>query len=71
MRLKYIKVIVILLLANFFIGSTAYSYGWGFKSSEGEQRPDIGKYEKLIENRFAYYAELTNEKNIYLTFDNG
>ena len=71
MRLNYVGVIGVFLLTSFFIVSTAYSYGWGFKPSKDERRPDIGRYEQLIENRFAYYAELTDEKNIYLTFDNG
>lgn len=46
-------------------------YGWGFKPSTDEMRPDIGKYEQLIADHLAYYAQNTNEKQIYLTFDNG
>lgn len=51
--------------------STVYGYGWGFKPTNNEKRPDVGVYEEIIENHLAYYAQFTDEKNIYLTFDNG
>lgn len=64
---------VIWLCLIFVICNTSpvYGYGWGFKPTTDEKRPDVGKYEQMIENRLAYYAEFTEEKNIYLTFDNG
>lgn len=61
----------IFLIFVLFNTSTAYGYGWGFKPTSDEKRPDIGKYEQIIENHLAYYAEFTEEKKIYLTFDNG
>lgn len=64
-------IIWLFLLFIFLHTSTAHGYGWGFKPTTDEKRPDIGKYEQIIENHLAYYAEFTEEKNIYLTFDNG
>lgn len=63
--------VLLTICVIFAFSSTAYSYGWGFKPSGHEQRPNIGTYEQLLANHFAYYAEETDEKNIYLTFDNG
>lgn len=62
------------LLILFFLLAyppTINGYGWGFKPAEQEERPDVGKYEEIIADHFAYYVEFTEDKNIYLTFDNG
>lgn len=65
------KVTILTMLFMLIYSSTVHGYGWGFKPTENEQGPDVGKYEQIIENHFAYYAEFTKEKNIYITFDNG
>lgn len=66
-------VICLMLIFVLFHASTVtvYGYGWGFKPTSDEKHPDIGKYEQIIAGYLAYYAEFTDEKNIYLTFDNG
>src|SRR5699024_12455838 len=51
--------------------SAVYAYGWGFKKSTENSPPDVGEYDNLLENQEAVYKEDTDEKNIYLTFDNG
>ncbi len=68
------KVVTCFLLSFGFLllfTSTAHGYGWGFVPSEKEKRPDVGKYEEILKGYHAYYAEITDEKNLYLTFDNG
>src|SRR5690625_3015049 len=49
----------------------ASSYGWGYKKNNNHKLPDIGKYEKILQKYGAHYADLSGEKDIYLTFDNG
>lgn len=66
---RYFVILTILFLFSYV--PTTYSYGWGFKPSINEQGPDIGKYEEIIKKNLAFYAESTDEKNIYITFDNG
>lgn len=64
-------VFILAIVTMFAYQPTAFSYGWGFKISENEELPDIGKYEEVLQGHLAFYAEVTKEKNIYLTFDNG
>lgn len=47
------------------------AYGWGFVKGNGGQAPEIGKYKTIIENHQAFYVDETDEKVVYLTFDNG
>lgn len=51
--------------------ASAHSYGWGFKPVGDEKLPDVGIYADIIKNHYAFYADFTDEKEIYLTFDNG
>ena len=46
-------------------------YGWGYKKNNENKLPDVGKYGEMIQPYDAYYADLSGEKYIYLTFDNG
>src|SRR5690625_2466780 len=64
---------IALLTICFFLNEQviAASYGWGYKKNNEHKLPDIGKYEAILQEYGAYYAELTGKKNIYLTFDNG
>lgn len=47
------------------------AYGWGFVKSKDGEKPELGAYEDLIEPYHAFYMGQSNEKVIYLTFDNG
>lgn len=65
---------IILILLTFLVsGHTAQasSFGWGYKKNPDHKVPDIGKYQVLLDQYGAYYADQTGDKNIYLTFDNG
>lgn len=64
---------VVLLTFPLFQMSTvqAAGYGWGYKKNSNHELPYIGKYEGMLEEYGAYYADKTGQKNIYLTFDNG
>src|SRR5699024_8717947 len=45
--------------------------GWGYKKIEDNKPPDIGVYEKFLQDHQAIYRDDTEEKVVYLTFDNG
>jgi len=47
------------------------AYGWGYKRNDQHVRPEIGSYAEMIKEYGAYYADLSEERVIYLTFDNG
>ncbi|MCD5325483.1 MULTISPECIES: delta-lactam-biosynthetic de-N-acetylase [Pontibacillus] len=47
------------------------SYGWGFSRGGEGEAPDVGKYGPLLEKYGGYYMDKTDEKVVYLTFDNG
>lgn len=47
------------------------SYGWGFSKVGGGQPPDVGEYGPLLKKYGGYYMDHTDEKVVYLTFDNG
>ncbi|WP_156291704.1 delta-lactam-biosynthetic de-N-acetylase [Oceanobacillus salinisoli] len=49
----------------------ASGYGWGFKKNDEHKVPYIGEYQEILEKYGAYYADLSGDKVIYLTFDNG
>lgn len=49
----------------------AFGYGWGYKKNNEHKLPDIGKYSDILKEYGAYYADLSEGKDIYLTFDNG
>lgn len=72
MRKIIISLFFTLLFSLFFSQDIlALSYGWGYKKNLEHKLPDIGKYESLLKKYGSYYADLSGEKNIYLTFDNG
>lgn len=47
------------------------AHGWGFKKDNNHKRPDVGKYGEMLNKHQAFYADETDEKVLYLTFDNG
>lgn len=47
------------------------SYGWGYKSRDNHQPPDVGKYGPIVEKYGGIYLDSSGEKVVYLTFDNG
>src|SRR5690625_2850538 len=65
----YILIITILMLLAAF--DTVYSYGWGYKKNYQNKLPEVGKFGDILEKYDAVYADLTADKEIYLTFDNG
>lgn len=69
MRKLFIGLIATMLF--FTLLDTTFAYGWGYKRQKKGKLPDIGKYAQIIEDNYAYYADLSGEKNLYLTFDNG
>lgn len=69
--MAFLRIILCMLIFTLIPTSIGYGYGWGFKPTDGEKRPDVGKYEEIIKNHLAFYVDFTDEKHIYLTFDNG
>lgn len=72
-KLRFIQVIVFTSIFLWMFQSSVFakSYGWGYQKNSSGKVPDIGMYRHFIETYDAYYADLSGEKNIYLTFDNG
>lgn len=64
-------IIGLLFSAGMPLYTEANGFGWGYKKNTDHQVPDIGSYQQLLDEYGAYYADLSGEKNIYLTFDNG
>lgn len=71
------KIIPALIFLAFFLllihpfPIEVYGYGWGYKKNANHQVPDIGKYQQVLEKYGAYYADLSGDKVVYFTFDNG
>ncbi|KGP72612.1 delta-lactam-biosynthetic de-N-acetylase [Pontibacillus yanchengensis] len=73
--------LVLFILIVFTIFSTlpiqfaeAYSdqsHGWGYSKSKNHQPPYTGGYGDLLRKYGGYYIDATDEKVVYLTFDNG
>lgn len=57
--------------AVLFYPLNTFGYGWGYKKSTDNQVPEVGKFGDIIEDYDAIYVDKSNDKNIYLTFDNG
>lgn len=71
---KSITILITSILFVFMSLSPVYAasgYGWGYKKNNDNEKPDVGKYKEILEKYDAYYVDDSNEKNIYLTFDNG
>ncbi|SFB16585.1 peptidoglycan-N-acetylmuramic acid deacetylase [Lentibacillus halodurans] len=74
---KYIAVAlpIILFCLTFVpcqdVTHAADGYGWGFKKNKEHKIPNVGKYQQILEEYGAYYADDSGEKVVYLTFDNG
>lgn len=47
------------------------TFGWGYKKNDQHKIPDVGKYEAILQEYNAYYADKSGDKVLYLTFDNG
>src|SRR5690625_6369683 len=65
----FLLIIFLLLLLNHI--DSVFAYGWGYQKNNDHEVPYIGQYERVIENTYTYYADLSGEKVVYLTFDNG
>lgn len=70
---KYVTIIMMftVLITILFNGNTVHGYGWGYKKSNNNERPDFGKFAEIVKDYTAIYADMTDEKVIYFTFDNG
>lgn len=70
MRRRFLFTVLVLVL---FLTSVleVSAYGWGYKRNEDHRLPDVGFYEDILRDYDAYYADLSGEKLVYLTFDNG
>lgn len=71
---NFLKLITIYIVLGFVFSinvDTASAYGWGYKKAKDHQPPDIGEYADVLENHQAFYRDLTEDKVIYFTFDNG
>ena len=71
MKLIAKMTLVFLIFFSLIPVADASGYGWGYKKGDNGKRPEIGKYEDILDEYGAYYADKSNEKSIYLTFDNG
>ena len=49
----------------------AQEYSWGFTKAKDGKLPDAGSFEAILNKHDSLYIGNTNEKVIYLTFDNG
>lgn len=65
--------IIVFFLAFLIVNHStqASGYGWGYKKNTDHQIPDIGKYSEILKKYGAYYVDYSDEKVLYLTFDNG
>ena len=72
-RQLWIKILFIVFIAIIIFLSIPFSKseasGWGFQKNNNHEIPQIGSYQKILENNNAYYVG--KEKSIYLTFDAG
>ncbi|KKE78726.1 delta-lactam-biosynthetic de-N-acetylase [Oceanobacillus caeni] len=73
---KHVFTTIILSLAFFLAWANpvqieASGYGWGYQKNKDHKVPDIGKYQEMLDKYGAYYADLSGDKVVYLTFDNG
>lgn len=71
MNKNYILVSYLIIMIMLFPTESILADGWGFKKSTDNKIPDIGKYEDILNNHFAFYVDRDTKKDIYLTFDNG
>lgn len=71
MKQKWIVFSLLFMALSSVHIETVDAYGWGYKRSSSEQIPDVGKYEAIIADHLAFYADKQTEKDVYLTFDNG
>lgn len=68
-KMVLLFLVLVFILPTFF--SQVSAYGWGYKKNKDHKLPEIGKYEEILGDYDAYYADLSGERVIYLTFDNG
>ena len=69
---RYVIVFIITFVTIFSLSEiSAYGYGWGYKKGDNNELPDFGKYADIIKEHAAIYADLSGDKVIYFTFDNG
>lgn len=61
----------IIIVAMMIDAVNVAALGWGYTKTMDNTPPDVGKYAEMLEGRQAYYIDDTDEKVIYLTFDNG
>ena len=74
---KYFLLVAAVICLFFSNCATVFAFSntpihWGFKKAENEIPPEAGKeYDELLKKYDAFYKDETDEKVVYLTFDNG
>lgn len=62
---------IMICLTFIMVPDSVNAYGWGYQRNTNHEVPEIGSYQQILDKYNAYYADLSGEKVIYLTFDNG
>ncbi|WP_181350924.1 delta-lactam-biosynthetic de-N-acetylase [Thalassobacillus sp. CUG 92003] len=68
MKIKWCLIITLMLTV--VLPHSVSAAGWGYKKNKGEL-PEVGKYQDMIEKHDGIFADLSGDKVVYLTFDNG
>lgn len=70
-RNRQIFILLFIFSMSFYLlPSHSDAYGWGYKKNT-KARPEVGNYEQILANHHAVYVDDTDDKVLYLTFDNG
>lgn len=73
--MKKTKMFFFMMLTMIFAISlpliSAVSYGWGYQKNKTHTVPDVGFYEKEIQDTNSHYVDKLHKSHIYLTFDAG
>ena len=68
---KFLVSLTIIFFAFLIITDNVHGYGWGYKKNYDNKLPEVGKFGEILKEHDAIYADLTADKEIYFTFDNG
>src|SRR5690625_2063420 len=71
MRLKLLVVFSIIFFIFLINVDAVDGYGWGYKKNYDNKLPEVGKFGEILKEYDPFYADLTADKEIYFTFENG
>ncbi len=71
MRKRGILIVFMAFLLLVSLAPSVDASGWGFKKNDDHTTPEIGSYQKMIEDTNSYYIGDATKKKVYLTFDAG